>query len=324
MKVIKQGYEIIEDHNPIRKIERIARTCYKSEDKITTGSADNMVRSLIKSGHLAMLEHGSAVLVMCQKSYDYILKIASVLEHYLNHPTMLRATNQGRCVISANFRAWYEFLKGCSMYGFDIPDGLMDTLMIHRPIFDEFAGYLDTISGYDDIEVFDPLLGHKPLTTSESLLHKDLTVKFITDRGVSHEIVRHRIASFAQESTRYCNYSKDKFGNELTFIKPVNLFGKQYQIWERAMSKSESDYFDMIINGATPEIARGVLPNGLKTELVMTANFKEWRHFFELRTVGTTGKPHPQIKALTRPLLADLYSVYPEDFIDVFNSMLGT
>ena len=143
------------------------------------------------------------------------------------------------------------------------------------------------------------------------LEHEKISVKFIVDRGVSHEIVRHRVASYAQESTRYCNYSKDKFGNELTFISPCfwSSCSREYEEWYAAMNSAEDIYFELINWGVTPEQARTVLPNSIKTEVVMTANLREWRHFFKLRAIGTTGKPHPQMLEVTVPLLAEFKAV---------------
>ena len=157
------------------------------------------------------------------------------------------------------------------------------------------------------------------------LEHCVISVKFIVDRGVSHELVRHRVASFAQESTRYCNYSKDKFGNELTFIKPCfwEHFSDNIEDnfalgeWEAAMADAEKHYFKLIENGATPEQARTVLPNSIKTEVVMTANLREWRHFFKLRALGITGKPHPQMLEVTVPLLAEFKTLIPVVFDDL-------
>ena len=116
--------------------------------------------------------------------------------------------------------------------------------------------------------------------------HSRLTVKFICDRGVTHELVRHRIASYSQESTRYCNYCKDKFGNELTFIRPYfwDNDAEKFAIWSDAMQAAENAYNALIAAGARPEEARSVLPNSLKTEIVVTMNLRQWRHFFELRT----------------------------------------
>ena len=133
--------------------------------------------------------------------------------------------------------------------------------------------------------------------------HKTHTVKLMCDRGVSHELVRHRPCSFAQESTRYCNYTLGKFDQELTFIKP--LFFEEgsdlYAKWLSAMNIAETHYFELIEKGAKPEEARSVLPNSLKTEIIVTATEKEWQHIFNLRVHGTTGRPHPQIKEVFKP-----------------------
>ena len=151
------------------------------------------------------------------------------------------------------------------------------------------------------------------------LEHCVISVKFIVDRGVSHELVRHRMASYAQESTRYCNYSKDKFGNELTFISPCfwSKCSREYEEWYAAMNSAEDIYFELINWGVTPEQARTVLPNSIKTEIVMTANLREWRHFFKLRAVGTTGKPHPQMLEVTVRLLAEFKALIPVVFDDL-------
>ena len=151
------------------------------------------------------------------------------------------------------------------------------------------------------------------------LEHSSLSVKFICDRGVSHELVRHRLASFAQESTRYCNYSQDKFGNELTFIKPI-FFEEgtdSYKYWENAMADAENYYFSMLDFGCTPQEARSVLPNSIKTEIVMTANYREWRHFFWLRAAHKTGPAHPQMEELTVPLLYEVSELIPVVFDDI-------
>lgn len=148
------------------------------------------------------------------------------------------------------------------------------------------------------------------------LEHCSFTVKFIVDRGVSHEIVRHRIASYCQESTRYCNYSKDKFGNEITVIKPCfwDKSDSRYHSWMLAMDNAERLYFNLIEQGATPQEARSVLPNSLKTEVVMTANIREWRNFFKLRT---SPYAHPQIREVAIPLLKELQTKIPVLFDDI-------
>ena len=208
MRAVEAGYKILDELDGkaiLEKIERVARVCYKSEDKITAGSAEKMVRALIKRGHEAMLEH-------------------------------------------------YSF-----------------------------------------------------------------SVLFTVDRGVSHEIVRHRIASFAQESTRYCNYSKEGFGGEITCIKPHYLKKGTagYRMWENSCKNAEVAYFDLLDWGCSPQEARAVLPTSLKTEIVMSANLREWRHFFKLRAAGVTGKPHPQMKEVAVPLLKELRERVPVIFDDI-------
>lgn len=156
------------------------------------------------------------------------------------------------------------------------------------------------------------------------LEHVSISVKFVVDRGVSHELVRHRMASFAQESTRYCNYSKDKFGNELTFIEPCfwsdtypsNTWHLMNQ-WKLDMEMFEEKYMQMIKQGAKPEEARAVLPNSLKTEIWMTCNLREWRHVLKLRAAGTTGKPHPQMAEVMIQLLKYMKQYLPDVFFDI-------
>lgn len=149
------------------------------------------------------------------------------------------------------------------------------------------------------------------------LEHFSLSVKFTVDRGVSHEIVRHRLASFAQESTRYCNYGTR--GGEIKVIRPLYLSedGEDYNLWRKSCEVAEQQYLAMLACGCAPQEARAVLPNSLKTEIVMTANLREWRHFLKLRAVGTTGKPHPQMQEVAIPLLKELQATIPIVFDDL-------
>lgn len=151
------------------------------------------------------------------------------------------------------------------------------------------------------------------------LEHASMTVKFIVDRGVSHELVRHRLASFAQESTRYCNYSKNKFDGEVTFIRPFffERGSTEYNCWEDMCQHAENVYLAMLQMNRTPQEARSVLPNSLKTEVIMTANMREWRHFFRLRAAGETGAPHPQMAEVAVPLLKECQTYMPELFGDI-------
>ena len=146
--------------------------------------------------------------------------------------------------------------------------------------------------------------------------HFNITVKFITDRGISHEIVRHRLASYAQESTRYCNYGQERFGNEIAVIKPLNIpnDGITFDIWERAVAKAEKEYFRLLEVGCKPQTARSVLPTCTKTELMMTANLREWRHFIRLRGEKDA---HPDIWILAKDLLRQLKEQIPVVFDDL-------
>ena len=147
------------------------------------------------------------------------------------------------------------------------------------------------------------------------LEHASVTVKFTVDRGVSHEIVRHRLAAYCQESTRYCNYSKDGFGRQVTFIQPhfLDRGTRGWELWVLACEQAEKAYFDLLNWGCSPQEARAVLPNSLKTEVVMTANLREWRHFFKLRTASTA---HPQMQEVAKMLLKQMREMVPGVFDD--------
>ena len=144
--------------------------------------------------------------------------------------------------------------------------------------------------------------------------HAVASFRIITDRGITHEIVRHRLASYAQESTRYCNYSKDKFGNECSFIQPPDMTDKQTNNWRLCCELAERGYFQMLEGGCTPQIARSVLPNCLKTEIIMTANLREWRHFIKLR--GSQAA-HPQIRPIAYGIWIALRHFAPNVFEDL-------
>lgn len=158
--------------------------------------------------------------------------------------------------------------------------------------------------------------------------HVHLSVNLITDRGITHELVRHRLANYAQESTRYCNYGKEKFGKEITVVKPIDLsdekeriatlslvaYNQQYMAWLNAMIECEDAYFKMLDAGCSPQVARSVLPTCLKTEINVTANLREWRHIFKLRTAKAA---HPDIRALLIPLLIEFQTKIPVIFDDI-------
>lgn len=292
MKLVKPSFEILEQkpkeivipadmeigprmvkeellNSIYRQIEIAGRTCYKSEDRITDTSAKEFVERMIKSGHGAMLEHGTVYLQLLGVFLDPddvdIAYGNYIVHHYINNPySKVKIIHdedwKANVYITTNYRVMIE-------------NNWLDDLF-----------YLCNSTEYHE---------------------RRYTVKFICDRGVSHEFVRHRVFSFAQESTRYCNYSKDKFGNELTFIQPcwslAPMSPEDYNgsRFLEFLHESEDLYLSLIKEGWKPQEARAILPNALKTELVMTGFTSDWKHFFELRDASSA---HPQARELAQPL----------------------
>lgn len=280
MKLIESSV-IIKEQEPginglYKHIEWAGRHCYKSLDKITEDSAKEFVDRMIKLGHGAMLEHGTVYLkiqntipvegMTKEKWHIEMGDLIAKTRAYENNPytRISYDDNKAFVYITTNLRVLVE-------------NGWLGDLQYQC----------------------EPTEHHE----------KRITAKFICDRGVSHEFVRHRVFSFAQESTRYCNYSKDKFGGEITFIKsrwnyiltadskgvPIPVEG----MFEQSLAQAEKTYFELIEQGWKPQEARQVLPNALKTELIMTGFESDWEHFFELRC---SHKAHPDAKKLADEL----------------------
>jgi len=333
MKIINPEVHLLDsvNVNPYQFIEKIGRTCYKSMDKITEDSAESFVRGLCKRKHYAMLEHywihtiTDIPVEEIEEAVKYFaLWLFGSKESFADLIRYVHITNaEGiNTYISAPLRVFIELegkLKELRenytgfQYEFFNPYKLMKAFMYC--IANEFSAVFDTslysnneytsrIRIVNDQKKYIDSIKKDMCNVATSIVDKEIkkhrthTALFVCDRGVSHELVRHRPCSFAQESTRYCNYNKDKFGNELTFIKPCfyETDSINYLDWERACKNCENIYKVLIDRGATPQEARSVLPNSLKTELIMTTNEKEWQHIIDLRYVGVTGSPHPQMK----------------------------
>lgn len=288
MKLIEPKYEIIPQSAGIegmyRQIEIAGRTCYKSEDKITADSAKAFVQKMIDNGHTAMLEHGTVYLKVPVTEWQ-------IDDHewgymFPEECPWIRIDSDGKYVyVTTNYR---HIING------DVGDKVMQKY------------------------ICEPTKDHT----------KRITVRFTCDRGVSHELVRHRVFSFAQESTRYCNYSKDRFGNELTFIIPswlvlnegrytreatdsgIEISGDGYlcnvsegfdeeSLFLFHLLSCESRYMKLIDSGWTPQQARAILPNALKTEVVMTGFEDDWKYFFKLRCAPNA---HPDMRVLAEGL----------------------
>ena len=342
MRIINAGYEILpEQKNLMKKIELVARTCYKSEDLITEDSCVKMVNNLIQRQHYAMLEHATLVLNVDGNSFNDALGLVNHLEKglklrkdYKTFKSYLNFTDYNAYyIISGNIRVWLEFLNECVEAIGKIPlffkkyleqNKTDDNLVLFKSFYQENGGMFV----YPEEEIWCcQIKDTSKLSIRERLIHETLSVKFTVDRGVTHELVRMRDCSFAQESTRYCNYSKGKFGNEITVIKPCfwNEDTEVFNEWKMGCEESEKSYFILLNEGATPQEARDVLPTSVKADIIMTTNIREWVHILELRALGTTGKPHPQMEEVMIPLAKELASGLLSDFtcIDSVDKMLS-
>lgn len=289
MKIINAQASVLVENDPIKKIEKCGRVCYKSEDKITEDSAEKFVANIIKRGHEAVLEHASFIFQVSYNVYEDLRDKVMFVENRYPVKMYLRFTDSDGYVVSGNVRAWRDFF-----FFAGVPPYMNDFVEANPILFSEFKSDFpfNLRGGKWSIR---QISTNELVSTYQRLVHEDISVKFICDRGVTHEIVRHRPASFCQESTRYCNYSSGKFGGEITVIKPC--FFKEnstrYLNWFVACESAETAYNAILEDGGTPQEARDVLPNSLKTELIMTAPLMEWCHFFNLRMSPAA---HPQIQ----------------------------
>lgn len=306
MKLIESSVQIIEEKDPYKMIELAGRTCYKSEDKITENSAKEFVDRMIKLGHGAMLEHGTIYLNVPEQTYTETLedefgKFNNPNNGLVDRYRKNKYSKVNSVAADEELRKKYPKVRPFKLTHHYITTNL-------RVIIE---------NGWEkDLEwQCEPTEHHE----------KRITAKFICDRGVSHEFVRHRVFSFAQESQRYCNYNKDKFNNELTFIRPtwLNIPTGDYTYWDGdwcdidnmkiqlpsdngvadnflwCLNNAGMQYRLLINKGLKPQEARAILPNATKTELVMTGFESDWEHFFELRCSGAA---HPDAKKLADEL----------------------
>lgn len=333
MKIIEPSVEIMltgletELITPEQFIEKVGRTCYKSEDKITEISAAKFVDNLIRRGHEAMIEHWSFIFRTDAATYADMLndkdtllhdldmrgdkKITAQLKPFLRYTDQITDDGDERYIVSGNVRAWRDYVLACTeIFGY-VPRYLYG-LIRRNPIL--FLEYQDWVPGIIVNDILIPITANKLVGHHEHLIHHDVTIKFICDRGVSHEIVRHRTASFAQESTRYCNYSGDKYNASITIVEPefvrkARAEGNQriVDVCNNACIRSERDYMELLQLGCTPQEARFVLLTGLKTEVIMTGNLDCWGHFLGLRTARDA---HPDIQVVAKmaqPVVADIW-----------------
>lgn len=309
MNIIKPSYKI-EERDELRGglhiIERAARTCYKTEDRITESSAEKMVRNLRQREHFAMLEHGDYIFQL--QDYHLLDIVVNALRRLMESSgvvPLLTFTNIGeRPIISGNVRAWREFIATDSAAAYYFT-GAIDPI------------YIEDLVSPEDREP-DPRVQQIHYCDLrgkvERGVHLRQTVRFVIDRGVSHEFVRHRVMSFAQESTRYCDYSSERFGDEITVIEPSYLtnYTEPHGIWKRQCMSADVAYVHEKRLGLKPEEARAVLPTCTKTELVMTGTLRQWDHFFDMRARQTTGAAHPQAAEVAIPVMNEMAALFPD------------
>ena len=285
MKIIEPYFEFIDEPDALKKIELCGRVCYKSESKITDGSAETFIKNLIKRGHESVLEHAVFIITCDDTSAGIFNRICNTITHRDGGRVLLKSTQKRRNVISGNVRAWRDFMRECAR------------LNAYPKFLTLFDGILfDDVNPAKHCITTARFIDKSELTPDERDAHFTQTVKFVVDRGISHEIVRHRTASFSQESTRYCNYS-----GSMTFIEPPFFDDLCLQLWENEMQNIENLYNLLISKGTKPQEARAILPNSTKTEIIMTATRDVWKHFFDLRTAAGA---HPQMKQIAEPLKA--------------------
>lgn len=285
----------IED--PIDKVAAVARNCYLSTPK----SADEgpFVARLVSNRHLAMLEHAAFVFRLPTRIYEELA--------HLTDPFIKLIPLADGALLSVNLRTLIEHQNGGGSSWAALISAL--PLRVRTLIFPESKPATDgSVRLLTEAEV-----GALPLELRLDLQH--LTFRLITDRGVSHELVRHRRCSFAQESTRYCNYAKDKFSGELTFIRPLG-YECNRESYDRFFSASERTYMELVARGVRPDEARAVLPNALKTSIVVSADLREWLHIFELRTAPSAHPDMVRVMTMVKDYMNER-SILPEEYHEV-------
>ena len=310
MKVVAPYFEILEDlddQSLAVRIEVCGRICYKSEDKITPESAEPFIRNIIKHGHNSVTEMAVLTLKILYDTESMAIQFFNLMPKFL----LVDRVEKKELLVTGSIRAFRELYK--SNPTVKMVKAITEYLSSCHPLF-----YEDLIPARGLLKQEGVLVEKVPLETVEFLSaellakHRHVAVLFVVNRAITHEIVRHRPVSFLQESQRYCRYSQDKFGNEVTFIKPM-FFEKgtdEYSLWEKAMQDTEEIYLKLL-GTSSPQAARTVLPNSCKTELITFANLLEWLHIFKLRT---SKGAEPSMREVMIPLLHKFQEKYPTIF----------
>ncbi len=308
MIVIDPSYEIQDDLDQgslVTRLEACGRICYKSEEKISEGSALPFVKKIAEHGHNSVMEMAVVTLRLgcsCQQITDFLVCQPKFF--------IIDQVENG-LLVTGSIRAFRE------LYGswpeIAVVQAMVDCLGARHPFLLEGIWQPEVRKVEPAIAVEKLSLAQVEQLASELVLrHRYLSVKFIVNRAVTHELVRHRPCSFLQESQRYCRYSQDKFGNQVTFIRPLFFAPEsaEYKIWQQAMELTEALYLQLL-ETATPQAARTVLPNSCKTEIIVYCNLAEWKHIFKLRTSPAA---EPSMREVMIPLETEIQQRYPQLF----------
>lgn len=309
MRIIEPSVTILDELDqqslPVR-IEFCGRICYKSEHRIDAESAIPFVRRMAEHGHNSVLEMGVTTFRVTCSTRE------SIDTFFFRQPKFLQIDRLGakELLITGSIRAYIEMAL---LHGEDeITTAIAHHLKVAHPYFFE-TRTLPPAPQTSSISLTKISLAEIEQLPQQQLgRHRFLAVKFIVNRAVTHELVRHRPCTFLQESQRYCRYSADKFGNEVTFIKPLffDEASPEYTIWKQSMEAMEAQYL-RLLETATPQAARTVLPNSCKTEIIVYANLAEWCHIIGLRTSAAA---EPSMREVMMPLQAQLHRRYPGFF----------
>jgi len=313
MKVISPSYDILKDldeQSLAVRIEVCGRLCYKSEDKITAESAPPFIRRILKHGHNSVAEMAVLTLKVDVDSDSLIAQLFATQPKYFQIDRIDKKT----LLMSGSVRAFRELFQANSTL--KIVKAITSFLADRHPLFFEDILPKRGLVLQQGVSVEKiPLSDVDKMTTDLFAKHRYIAVKFIVNRAVTHEMVRHRPCGFLQESQRYCRYSDSKFGSQVTFIKPMFFEegSAEYKLWEQAMLETEKLYIKLL-ETSTPQAARNVLPNSCKTELIVYANLLQWLHMFRLRT---SKGADPSMREVMIPLLGD----FQKEFPGVFDSL---
>ncbi len=313
MKVIAPYFEILEDldkQSLAVRIEGCGRICYKSEDKITEQSAEPFIRNIIKHGHNSVTEMAVLTLKVLYDSESLASQFFNLMPKFLQ----VDRVDKKELLITGSVRAFRELYQANPTV--KMVKAIAQILGSRHPLFYEDLLPQRGLMKQEGVQVEKVPLETVDVFPADLLAkHRHVAVLFVVNRAITHEIVRHRPVSYLQESQRYCRYSQDKFGNEVTFIKPMffNEGSEEYSLWEKSMQDTEKIYLKLL-ESSSPQAARTVLPNSCKTELITFANLLEWLHIFKLRT---SKGAEPSMREVMIPLLKKFQEKYPLIFAGI-------